>query len=256
MGGPCLVVAVEQLVMRVLHLEHRAVARLLHRAGAGDPVSPVQLLRDKRLVEPHDLQAAARIVAERCLCQPDPPAKRLLRADRRDGADDGRLPARGESGYLGRGAVRLPIEREREQQVANRLDAKLRETFDIRRLDLGQRRYRSVERPRKDNYAHRVISTTSNPPPSIAEPQRGSGLSSGRRRTIIAIVIIAIVVIGIIGYAFAGYAYTAARIANADKSLNTVVSHQNRLNTTFKEIDTKVSGLNSSSATDLKQTRT
>ena len=101
-----------------------------------------------------------------------------------------------------------------------------------------------------------MISTTSNPPPSTAEPQRGSGLSSGRRRTIIAIVIIAIVVIGIIGYAFAGYAYTAARIANADKSLNTVVSHQNSLNTTFKEIDTKVSGLNSSSATDLKQTRT
>jgi hypothetical protein len=99
-----------------------------------------------------------------------------------------------------------------------------------------------------------VIPDPSNPPPTTPEPHHGSGLASGLRRTIIAVVIIAIVVIGIIGYAFAGYAYTAGRVANADKSLNAVVSHQNSLNTTFKEIDTKVSGLNSSS--DLTQTRT
>ncbi|HEV2028179.1 MAG TPA: hypothetical protein VGS16_06555 [Candidatus Dormibacteraeota bacterium] len=99
-----------------------------------------------------------------------------------------------------------------------------------------------------------MISTPSNPPPSTAEPQRGSGPSSGLRRTIIAVVIIAIVVIGIVGYALAGFTYTAGRVANADKSLNTVVSHQNSLNTTFKDIGTKVSGLNSSSNSDLAQT--
>jgi hypothetical protein len=99
-----------------------------------------------------------------------------------------------------------------------------------------------------------VISNPSNPQPTTIEP-RGSGQSSGLRRTIIAVVIIAIVVIGIIGYAFVGFAYTAGRIASADKSLNTVVSHQNSLNSTFKDIDTKVSGLNSSSNADLTQTR-
>jgi hypothetical protein len=101
-----------------------------------------------------------------------------------------------------------------------------------------------------------VISDPSNPQPATPEPQRGSGLSSGLRRTIIAVVIIVIVVTGIIGYAIAGFAYTAGRIASADKSLNTVVSHQNSLNSTFKDIDTKVSGLNSSSSSDLTQTRT
>ena len=100
-----------------------------------------------------------------------------------------------------------------------------------------------------------MISDPSNPQPATAEPQSGSGLSSGLRRTIIAVVIILIVVIGIIGYAFAGFSYTAGRIANADKSLNTVVSHQNSLNSTFKDIDTKVTGLNTSSNSDLTQTR-
>ena len=98
-----------------------------------------------------------------------------------------------------------------------------------------------------------MISTSSHPPPATAEPEPGSGRSSGLRRTIIAIVVIAIVVIGIIGYAFAGFAYTSGRIANADKSLNTVVSHQNSLNSTFKDIDTKFSGLNTGSNSDLAQ---
>jgi peptidoglycan hydrolase CwlO-like protein len=75
------------------------------------------------------------------------------------------------------------------------------------------------------------------------------------RRTIVAVVVIAIVLVGIIGYAVVGFAYAAARVSNADKSLNTVVSHQNSLNSTFKDINTKFSGLNSSNP-DLKQTRT
>ncbi len=93
------------------------------------------------------------------------------------------------------------------------------------------------------------------PPPAPYEAPptaRGSGLSSGLRRTIIAIVIIAVVVIGIIGYAVAGFAYASSRVAGANRSLNNVVSHQNSLNTTFKDLDTKFSGLNSSSSFDPK----
>jgi hypothetical protein len=77
-------------------------------------------------------------------------------------------------------------------------------------------------------------------------------MSSGLRRTIIAIVIVVIVVIGIIGYAVAGFAYASTRVAGANRSLNTVISHQNSLNTTFKDLDTKFSGLNSSSTFDPK----
>jgi hypothetical protein len=81
-------------------------------------------------------------------------------------------------------------------------------------------------------------------------------MSRGLRRTIIAIVIVAVVVIGIIGYAVAGFAYASSRVAGANRSLNTVVSHQNSLNTTFKDMDTKFSGLNSSSSFDPKAART
>jgi hypothetical protein len=78
-------------------------------------------------------------------------------------------------------------------------------------------------------------------------------LSRRARRTIIAVVLIVIVLIGIIGYAAAGFAYATARVAIADKSLNSVISHQNSLNTTFKDINTKFNGLSSSSASDPKQ---
>jgi hypothetical protein len=65
-----------------------------------------------------------------------------------------------------------------------------------------------------------------------------------------------IVVIGVIGYAVAGFAYASSRVAGANRSLNTVVSHQNSLNTTFKELDTKFSGLNSSASFDPKAAHT
>ncbi len=69
------------------------------------------------------------------------------------------------------------------------------------------------------------------------------------------LVILAIVMIGIIGYAVAGFAYASNRIAMGDKSVNTVISHQNSLNTTFKDIDTKFSSLNSNSAFDPVQAK-
>lgn len=62
--------------------------------------------------------------------------------------------------------------------------------------------------------------------------------------------------IGIIGYAVAGFAYSSTRVSGANKSLNTVISHQNSLNTTFKDIDTKFKGLSSGAAFDPKQART
>jgi|ERR1700682_2432718 len=95
------------------------------------------------------------------------------------------------------------------------------------------------------------------PPASEGTPAASTpGLSRGLRRTVIAIVVVVIVVIGIIGYALAGVAYASSRVAGANRSLNTVVSHQNSLNTTFKELDTKFSGLNSSATFDPKAAHT
>jgi hypothetical protein len=81
-------------------------------------------------------------------------------------------------------------------------------------------------------------------------------MSRGLRTTVIAIVVIVIVLAGIIGYAVTGLAYAQTRVGNADKTLNTVISHQNSLNTTFKDIDTKFNGLSSSSTFDPKAART
>ena len=91
------------------------------------------------------------------------------------------------------------------------------------------------------------------PPPASVPP---SGLSRGLRTTIVAVVVIVIVLIGIIGYAVSGLAYAATRISNADRTLNTVVSHQNELNATFKDIDTRFSALGTSSAFNPQQART
>jgi hypothetical protein len=103
-----------------------------------------------------------------------------------------------------------------------------------------------------DQYAQGVIPE----PPAPPEPSRGSGISRGLRTTIIAAVVIVIVVIGIIGYAVTGLAYAQTRVGNADKILSTVISHQNTLNSTFKDIDTKFNGLSSSATSDPKQART
>ena len=68
-------------------------------------------------------------------------------------------------------------------------------------------------------------------------------MSKGLRVTIITIVVIVIVVIGIIGYAVTGLAYAQTRVGNADRTLNTVISHQNSLNATFKGIDASATTL-------------
>ncbi len=73
--------------------------------------------------------------------------------------------------------------------------------------------------------------------------------------TIVAAVIIVIVVIGIIGYAVTGLAYAQTRVGSADKTLSSVISHQNSLNTTFTNLNSKFNSLSSSATFDPLQAR-
>jgi hypothetical protein len=72
----------------------------------------------------------------------------------------------------------------------------------------------------------------------------------------IAIVVICVVIIGIIGYAGVSVLYTAYRVNAAERTVGAVVSHQNRLNVTFAEIDSQVSALNGSATFDSEQALT
>lgn len=78
-------------------------------------------------------------------------------------------------------------------------------------------------------------------------------MSRRLRATIIGLVLIVILIIGIIGYAVAGVAYATGRVANADRTLNVVVSHQNSLNTTFKNIDGEFAALSGGTAFNSQQ---
>jgi hypothetical protein len=69
----------------------------------------------------------------------------------------------------------------------------------------------------------------------------------------IELVVIGILIVGIIGYAGAGIFYSAVRVASAERTLNTVVSHQNSLNSTFSDINSQLSSLNSSTAFNPQQ---
>jgi hypothetical protein len=76
------------------------------------------------------------------------------------------------------------------------------------------------------------------------------------RTAIIAIAIIVIVLIGIIGYAVTGLAYAQTRVVDANKALDTVISHQNNLNNTFADLNGKFNSLSSSTPVDPTQART
>ena len=73
------------------------------------------------------------------------------------------------------------------------------------------------------------------------------------RRKRIEITVIAILIVGLIGYAGAGIVYSAVRVSSAERTLNTVVSHQNTLNSTFSDINTQLSSLNNSAAFNPQQ---
>lgn len=69
----------------------------------------------------------------------------------------------------------------------------------------------------------------------------------------IEIAVTVIVIVGIIGYSGLGFAYSGERVAAAERTLNTVISHQNALNATFNDLNTQLSALNSSSPFNPKQ---
>lgn len=62
-----------------------------------------------------------------------------------------------------------------------------------------------------------------------------------------------ILIIGVILYAGAGIVYAGALTSSAERTLGTVVSHQNSLNTSFNQIDSEVSALNGSGTFNPKQ---
>jgi hypothetical protein len=62
----------------------------------------------------------------------------------------------------------------------------------------------------------------------------------------IEIAVLGILIIGIILYAGTGIVYAGALSASAERTLSTVVSHQNSLNTSFNEIDSEVNALGGS----------
>ncbi len=80
-------------------------------------------------------------------------------------------------------------------------------------------------------------------------------MSEGLRTTIIAVVIIVIVLAGIIGYAVTGLAYAQTKVGNANRTLSTVISHQNSLTATFTGLNAKFNTLSSSSSPDPRQER-
>jgi len=52
----------------------------------------------------------------------------------------------------------------------------------------------------------------------------------------IELIVLGILIIGIIGYAGTGIVYAGVMVANADRTLNTVVSHENDFSKSFNEI--------------------
>lgn len=62
-----------------------------------------------------------------------------------------------------------------------------------------------------------------------------------------------VLVLAVIAYGVSGYAYAATRISSADGTLNTVISRQNQLNTTFRSIDAQSATLKAGSTFNVTQ---
>jgi hypothetical protein len=74
------------------------------------------------------------------------------------------------------------------------------------------------------------------------------------RPIIAGVVIVAVLVVAVIGYGVAGFAFAQGRLDAARSTYNAVVSHQNTITDEFNSFDSKVTGVNVTSATaaDLK----
>jgi len=69
----------------------------------------------------------------------------------------------------------------------------------------------------------------------------------------IELAVLGILIIGIIGYAGTGIVYSGVLAASADRTINTVVSHQNSLNQSFTSINSELSALSASSTFNAQQ---
>jgi len=67
-------------------------------------------------------------------------------------------------------------------------------------------------------------------------------------------IVISVLICGIIGYAGLGLALAGTRIADAEHTVNTVVSHQNTLNATFRTINVQLTALGARTSFDAPQT--
>src|SRR5205807_5498171 len=104
--------------------------------------------------EPRDADWRTTVILDDGLGELHPPMARDLRRDRFDPADDCRLRPGFERRDRRRSAVRLPAERQGEQEIADRPDPELFETFCIRGTDVGQVRDRRVESAWKNQDRH------------------------------------------------------------------------------------------------------
>ena len=98
------------------------------------------------------------------------------------------------------------------------------------------------------------VSQAPSPAPAMTEVRKPR--SGGLRTVIIAIILVALIVIAIIGYAVVGYAAGESRVSEANKSLNSVTSDQNKFTTTFNSMTNKFSGLSTGSNFDAQQAKT
>ena len=69
----------------------------------------------------------------------------------------------------------------------------------------------------------------------------------------IELIVLGIFIIGIIGYAGTGIVYAGALAANAERTVNMVVSHQNSLNSSFTSINSQLSALGGDSTFNAQQ---
>ncbi|HEY1455331.1 MAG TPA: hypothetical protein VGG31_02445 [Candidatus Dormibacteraeota bacterium] len=78
-------------------------------------------------------------------------------------------------------------------------------------------------------------------------PIRAEAVRSRWRKNLAIIVAAVIVVVAILGYVLIGFAYSANRIANTDRTLNAVISHQNSLNQRLDDVNSTFGVLSASS---------
>ena len=78
-----------------------------------------------------------------------------------------------------------------------------------------------------------------------------SGVGALPRRA--ELVLLGVLIVSLAAYAITSIVYSRARVEQAERTLNTVISHQNSLNLSFGDINTQLSSLNTSARFDSEQ---